>query len=231
MAAALGDRDQQGPDARRAQKPPRQQGLLLIGAPGFEPGTSPTRTVRATRLRHAPTPHQYPIAARIVGATPTARTITTPTTPRIVASRERDRRVTLLRPAATSDPAGAASLAAPPLLPWRATRRPATSAPRRRADPPLLGLPTRRPRRKAPERSSDASPRHPANPRRHRSCSLNARTRRAHADGKHASERLSLPTAHPPVRTPRPVPPRPSWPSAHRAAQPTDGHQQRPPSL
>ena len=26
-----------------------------IGAPGFEPGTSPTRTVRATRLRHAPT--------------------------------------------------------------------------------------------------------------------------------------------------------------------------------
>ncbi len=27
---------------------------LAIGAPGFEPGTSPTRTVRATRLRHAP---------------------------------------------------------------------------------------------------------------------------------------------------------------------------------
>jgi hypothetical protein len=27
---------------------------VLIGAPGFEPGTSPTRTVRATRLRHAP---------------------------------------------------------------------------------------------------------------------------------------------------------------------------------
>jgi site-specific DNA recombinase len=27
---------------------------LFIGAPGFEPGTSPTRTVRATRLRHAP---------------------------------------------------------------------------------------------------------------------------------------------------------------------------------
>src|SRR5581483_7337582 len=25
-----------------------------VGAPGFEPGTSPTRTVRATRLRHAP---------------------------------------------------------------------------------------------------------------------------------------------------------------------------------
>jgi hypothetical protein len=27
---------------------------LIVGAPGFEPGTSPTRTVRATRLRHAP---------------------------------------------------------------------------------------------------------------------------------------------------------------------------------
>src|ERR1700737_2353466 len=30
-----------------------------IGAPGFEPGTSPTRTVRATRLRHAPTQWEY----------------------------------------------------------------------------------------------------------------------------------------------------------------------------
>ena len=29
--------------------------LRFIGAPRFEPGTSPTRTVRATRLRHAPT--------------------------------------------------------------------------------------------------------------------------------------------------------------------------------
>ena len=28
--------------------------IVYIGAPGFEPGTSPTRTVRATRLRHAP---------------------------------------------------------------------------------------------------------------------------------------------------------------------------------
>src|SRR5882672_2748009 len=28
--------------------------IVPIGAPGFEPGTSPTRTVRATRLRHAP---------------------------------------------------------------------------------------------------------------------------------------------------------------------------------
>ena len=27
----------------------------IVGAPGFEPGTSPTRTARATRLRHAPT--------------------------------------------------------------------------------------------------------------------------------------------------------------------------------
>jgi hypothetical protein len=31
-----------------------QMMVFLIGAPGFEPGTSPTRTVRATRLRHAP---------------------------------------------------------------------------------------------------------------------------------------------------------------------------------
>jgi hypothetical protein len=36
------------------QKPPQTRGLRQIGAPGFEPGTSPTRTVRATRLRHAP---------------------------------------------------------------------------------------------------------------------------------------------------------------------------------
>ncbi len=36
--------------------PDRRQPLTIrrIGAPGFEPGTSPTRTVRATRLRHAP---------------------------------------------------------------------------------------------------------------------------------------------------------------------------------
>src|SRR6476646_7600229 len=33
---------------------------LFIGAPGFEPGTSPTRTVRATRLRHAPRAGDYP---------------------------------------------------------------------------------------------------------------------------------------------------------------------------
>ncbi len=31
-----------------------RSGQVKIGAPGFEPGTSPTRTVRATRLRHAP---------------------------------------------------------------------------------------------------------------------------------------------------------------------------------
>src|SRR5919198_1050168 len=30
------------------------RGSALIGAAGFEPATSPTRTVRATRLRHAP---------------------------------------------------------------------------------------------------------------------------------------------------------------------------------
>src|SRR2546426_691072 len=33
--------------------------FAFIGAPGFEPGTSPTRTVRATRLRHAPTQWEY----------------------------------------------------------------------------------------------------------------------------------------------------------------------------
>ena len=32
----------------------RRRSRKSIGAPGFEPGTSPTRTVRATRLRHAP---------------------------------------------------------------------------------------------------------------------------------------------------------------------------------
>jgi hypothetical protein len=37
-----------------ADKKPRFLRGFLIGAPGFEPGTSPTRTVRATRLRHAP---------------------------------------------------------------------------------------------------------------------------------------------------------------------------------
>src|SRR5450755_2062552 len=40
--------------APRAQKAPHLRGFPDIGAPGFEPGTSPTRTVRATRLRHAP---------------------------------------------------------------------------------------------------------------------------------------------------------------------------------
>ncbi len=34
------------------------QGPIQIGAPGFEPGASPTRTVRATRLRHAPREEQ-----------------------------------------------------------------------------------------------------------------------------------------------------------------------------
>ena len=37
-------------------KPPPWRGLRSIGAPRFELGTSPTRTVRATRLRHAPRP-------------------------------------------------------------------------------------------------------------------------------------------------------------------------------
>src|SRR3954451_21228818 len=39
-------------------------GPVPIGAPGFEPGTSPTRTVRATRLRHAPKSAQYRPALR-----------------------------------------------------------------------------------------------------------------------------------------------------------------------
>jgi dinuclear metal center YbgI/SA1388 family protein len=39
----------------RTPKTPAERGLSNIGAPGFEPGTSPTRTARATRLRHAPT--------------------------------------------------------------------------------------------------------------------------------------------------------------------------------
>src|SRR3954454_24939927 len=41
------------------QKAPRLRGFLRIGAPRFELGTSPTRTVRATRLRHAPKSGQY----------------------------------------------------------------------------------------------------------------------------------------------------------------------------
>ena len=40
-----------GHAARMADEP---DAFVYIGAPGFEPGTSPTRTVRATRLRHAP---------------------------------------------------------------------------------------------------------------------------------------------------------------------------------
>jgi hypothetical protein len=44
-----------GSTARSGQeKTPDFRGFF-IGAPGFEPGTSPTRTARATRLRHAPT--------------------------------------------------------------------------------------------------------------------------------------------------------------------------------
>jgi hypothetical protein len=41
------------------QHPP-DSNSKTIGAPGFEPGTSPTRTARATRLRHAPT--QVPVS-------------------------------------------------------------------------------------------------------------------------------------------------------------------------
>ena len=50
-----------GRSAPAGPTPPRRSGSSAscrrpeqIGAPGFEPGTSPTRTVRATRLRHAP---------------------------------------------------------------------------------------------------------------------------------------------------------------------------------
>jgi hypothetical protein len=39
---------------RRLHVHPTAPSPAPIGAPGFEPGTSPTRTVRATRLRHAP---------------------------------------------------------------------------------------------------------------------------------------------------------------------------------
>ena len=42
------------PDTGRQEVPDPPAGAEEIGAPGFEPGTSPTRTVRATRLRHAP---------------------------------------------------------------------------------------------------------------------------------------------------------------------------------
>ena len=41
-----------------------------IGAPGFEPGTSPTRTVRATRLRHAPKRARESIAATLPSCRP-----------------------------------------------------------------------------------------------------------------------------------------------------------------
>jgi hypothetical protein len=46
------------------RKVPERSASAAIGAPGFEPGTSPTRTVRATRLRHAPMRGDYPTLAR-----------------------------------------------------------------------------------------------------------------------------------------------------------------------
>jgi hypothetical protein len=45
-----------------------------IGAPGFEPGTSPTRTARATRLRHAPTPSPVSHTALLAVLSVSART-------------------------------------------------------------------------------------------------------------------------------------------------------------
>jgi|HubBroStandDraft_5_1064220.scaffolds.fasta_scaffold124859_2 hypothetical protein len=56
-----------GWDPSDQQKTPHLRGSL-IGAPRFELGTSPTRTVRATRLRHAPTPRQYPTRARALSS-------------------------------------------------------------------------------------------------------------------------------------------------------------------
>ena len=50
-APATCSRPATGPETARAAL---TRGSQHIGAPGFEPGTSPTRTVRATRLRHAP---------------------------------------------------------------------------------------------------------------------------------------------------------------------------------
>ena len=51
-----GDRAASGFHGSGTTKPAPERGSLAIGAPGFEPGTSPTRTARATRLRHAPMP-------------------------------------------------------------------------------------------------------------------------------------------------------------------------------
>src|SRR4051812_46874855 len=47
------------PSATTQAAPSRRR---QIGAPGFEPGTSPTRTVRATRLRHAPKAQSLAVA-------------------------------------------------------------------------------------------------------------------------------------------------------------------------
>src|SRR5438067_7336192 len=49
-----GHQTRQGRVAAKVEIPCKTTGRRSIGAPGFEPGTSPTRTVRATRLRHAP---------------------------------------------------------------------------------------------------------------------------------------------------------------------------------
>ncbi len=54
----------------RSRKSAPQCGFSDIGAPGFEPGTSPTRTARATRLRHAPT-HRAVSHTAIVARVPT----------------------------------------------------------------------------------------------------------------------------------------------------------------
>src|ERR1700683_601654 len=66
-------------DPQNAENP-LPTGVLAIGAPGFEPGTSPTRTARATRLRHAPTQtavsHTEHFASNQTVSTPTDRSRT-----------------------------------------------------------------------------------------------------------------------------------------------------------
>jgi hypothetical protein len=61
--ARLGTVRQHGP--KRSDKASGDEMPAKIGAPGFEPGTSPTRTARATRLRHAPKMDQSTLASRL----------------------------------------------------------------------------------------------------------------------------------------------------------------------
>jgi hypothetical protein len=60
--------------------PPRMGGPWHsdIGVPGFEPGTSPTRTERATKLRHTPMPSRgmVSVPARVCQATRVQENVT-----------------------------------------------------------------------------------------------------------------------------------------------------------